>query len=1050
LPEPGGAQMMRRMAGLDGPTSGGAGADGAGIRTFLIADIRGYTLFAHERGDEAAGKLAARFADIVGEIVEPQGGKLLELRGDEALCVFASARDGIRAAVALQQRFVEETLAVPEYPLTVGIGLDAGEAVRVGDGYRGGALNLAARLCGEARAGEILGSREVTHLARAIDGVRYEGRGEMRFKNLSDPVSVVRIVGTDGDAMQQLRPFAAKPRRAGRRSPALLAAVAVVVALALVAIAIAMLTSNSGPTVAIDPKTLARLDEEDGSVDLAFDLDLQPGAMAIGFGSAWVVEPQRNRVVRLRLADGSVANTIEVGRSPSGIAVGDGAVWVTNAADGTVDRIDVETDTVSQTLPAGSSPAGIAVGDGALWVADRVGAALLRINPVSGDSVAVEVDGLPSAVAFTPEGVWVTLAPGGLARVDGDRVTFNKNVGQGPSAVTYAFGSIWVANDLDASVTRVEPSTGVTRATVPVGEDPISLVGAGDRLWVSSAQDGELAGIDPASDSVASTVPLEGEEAYLASDGDDLWLGVGPSAAEHRGGTLHVSASGQGLSTLDPPFLYADPIGWQILSMTNDGLVAYRKVGGPDGLTIVPDLASAMPEISKDGLTYRFAVRDDVTYSNGDPVQPDDFRRALERSIALSGDASFYFAAIVGADECHEQGQSCDLSDGIEVGDDSVTFHLSVPDGDLLFKLALPFAFAVPADTPIEKLGLDPVPSTGPYEITEAGKQHVELERNARFQVWSAAAQPDGYADSISIDLSEQGDAFNGLTTGDVDVMLTPPDPEDLAVARADYPARVFEANAAQIVFIGLDVKKAPFDDERVRQALSFALDRARLVDLLGGAENQRPTCQILPPTFQGYTPYCPFTRDPGGEWSGPDLDRARELVAQAGAAGEPVKVLISKDYYPGAVEVSKQVAAALNEIGLRATSEVIPVDRYGQRSFAPPGSAEHPQALSYMWFSGYPGASEYLGQTRCGDGFNVTGYCERAIDRRFQEARSLQTSDPGSATRAWSEIEHDLVDAAALVPVLNPISTFVVSERAGNVQINPQFGMLLGQIWVK
>ncbi len=1022
---------------------------GADIRTFLIADVRGYTLFTQERGDEAAGRLAARFAEITGEIVEARGGTLLEVRGDEALCVFSSARDGIRTAIELQQRFVEETLAAPEFPLTVGIGLDAGEAVRVGDGYRGGALNLAARLCGRARAGEILGSREVTHLARAVDGVRYESRGEVRFKNLSDPVSVVRIVASDGDAMQQLRPFAAKPRRPGRRSRALLAALAVGVALVLVAIAILVLTFNDGRTAAIDPKTLARLDAKDGSVNDAFALDVQPGAVTIGFGSAWVIEPERNRIVRLRLDDGSVADTIQVGRSPSGIAVGDGAVWVTSAADGTVDRIDVETNTVSQTLPAGSSPAGVAFGDGALWVADRVGAALLRVDPDSGKSVAVEVDGLPSAVAFTPEGVWVTLEPGGLARVDGDHVTFDKNVGQGPAAITYAFGSIWVANELDASVTRVDPSTGDVRAAVPVGKDPISLVGAGDRLWVSSAQDGSLTAIDPASDSVASTIPLEGEAAYLAANGDDLWLGVGPSAAEHRGGTLHVSAGGNELPTLDPPLLFADPIGLQILSMTNDGLVAYRKVGGPDGLTIVPDLASAMPDVSDDGLTYRFAVRHGVTYSNGDPVQPGDFRRALERSIVLSGDASFYFATIVGAAKCHEQGKSCDLSDGIEVGKDAVTFHLAVPDGDLLSKLAMPFAFAVPADTPIEDLGLHPVPATGPYQITHTSEQGLELGRNRRFREWSAAAQPDGFANAISIDLGQRHTTFDRLATGDVDVMLTPPDPEDLSTARAEYPARIFETNAPQIVFIGLDVKKPPFDDERVRQALSFAVDRARLVDLLGGPENQRPTCQILPPTFQGYTPYCPFTRDPGTEWSGPDLDRARELVAQAGATGEPVKISISKDYYPGAIQVTKQVAAALDDIGLRATFEVIPVDQYVQRSFAPPGSPEHPQALSYMWFSGYPGASEYLGQYRCGAGYNVTGYCERAIDRRIDEAKALQTSDPGSANREWSEIEHHLVDAAPLVPVLNPISTFVVSERAGNVQINPGLGVLLGQIWV-
>ena len=198
------------MAGTnqpDGPRRDEAAHD-VQIRTFLIADVRGYTLFSHERGDEAAAKLAAKFADIAREGVEARGGTLLELRGDEALCVFSSAREAIRAALDLQQRFVEETLEQPELPLTVGIGLDAGEAVPVQGGYRGGALNLAARLCGQALAGEILASREVTHLARAVDRVRYEDRGDLSLKGLSDPVSVVRIVPEGEDAVERLRPFA--------------------------------------------------------------------------------------------------------------------------------------------------------------------------------------------------------------------------------------------------------------------------------------------------------------------------------------------------------------------------------------------------------------------------------------------------------------------------------------------------------------------------------------------------------------------------------------------------------------------------------------------------------------------------------------------------------------------------------------------------------------------------------------------------------------------------------------------------------------------------
>src|ERR671923_738664 len=119
----------------------------AGIKTFLIADVRGYTAFTQERGDEAAAKLATRFAELVRAGVEDGGGSLIELRGDEALAVFDSARQAIHSAMTLQVSLVDATIADPPLPLAVGIGLDAGEAVPVDGGYRGGSLNLAARLC---------------------------------------------------------------------------------------------------------------------------------------------------------------------------------------------------------------------------------------------------------------------------------------------------------------------------------------------------------------------------------------------------------------------------------------------------------------------------------------------------------------------------------------------------------------------------------------------------------------------------------------------------------------------------------------------------------------------------------------------------------------------------------------------------------------------------------------------------------------------------------------------------------------------------------------
>jgi WD40 repeat protein/class 3 adenylate cyclase len=176
----------------------------ASIRTFLIADVRGYTVFTQERGDEAAALLAGRFAAVAREAVGARDGTVVELRGDEALVVFDSARQAIRAAIELQRRFVDATVADPTLPLAVGIGLDAGEAVPVDDGYRGGALNLAARLCSIAGPAEILASTAVTHLARKVDGVAYVDRGAVRLKGLKDPVQVIRLRAEADDPAEDI------------------------------------------------------------------------------------------------------------------------------------------------------------------------------------------------------------------------------------------------------------------------------------------------------------------------------------------------------------------------------------------------------------------------------------------------------------------------------------------------------------------------------------------------------------------------------------------------------------------------------------------------------------------------------------------------------------------------------------------------------------------------------------------------------------------------------------------------------------------------------
>src|SRR5947209_1336084 len=135
------ARSVGQSRGREGPE----GEPATRVRTFLIADVRGYTRMTVEQGDAAAARLARRFAELTREVVGAHDGSVLELRGDEVLSVFDSSRRALQAAVALQERFAGEP--DDDLPLRTGIGLDAGEAIPVEGGYRGSALNLAARLC---------------------------------------------------------------------------------------------------------------------------------------------------------------------------------------------------------------------------------------------------------------------------------------------------------------------------------------------------------------------------------------------------------------------------------------------------------------------------------------------------------------------------------------------------------------------------------------------------------------------------------------------------------------------------------------------------------------------------------------------------------------------------------------------------------------------------------------------------------------------------------------------------------------------------------------
>ena len=164
-------------------------------RTFVIADIRGYTSFTHARGDAAAARLTKKFGELALDAVEARNGLAVEERGDEFLAVFESSTQAVRATLEMQATYREESAADPELPLRVGIGIEAGEAVPVRDDYRGEPLNMAARLCSIAAAGQVLVTRTVAKACEETNGeVSFIEHGPTSLKGFEQPVEVFEAV----------------------------------------------------------------------------------------------------------------------------------------------------------------------------------------------------------------------------------------------------------------------------------------------------------------------------------------------------------------------------------------------------------------------------------------------------------------------------------------------------------------------------------------------------------------------------------------------------------------------------------------------------------------------------------------------------------------------------------------------------------------------------------------------------------------------------------------------------------------------------------------
>ena len=535
-------------------------------------------------------------------------------------------------------------------------------------------------------------------------------------------------------------------------------------------------------------------------------------------------------------------------------------------------------------------------------------------------------------------------------------------------------------------------------------------------------------------------------------------VGAGQSGttASHRGGTLKLLAKAAG-GTLDPQVNYTLEY-WQLYQAAYDGLLAFKKAGGNDAFTVVPDLAQNLPTPTNGGKTWVFKLRKGIKFSNGAPVTVNDvvasFRRIFKVKSPTSGT---FYAGIVGAKACLAKPATCTLKGGV-IGNakaNTVTINLIAPDSEFKYRLAVPHASIVPAGSPSSDAGTKPLPGTGAYYFSsyDPNKQLV-MKRNPFFKEWSHDAQPDGYPDQIiqSYGLTVEAQV-TAIENGQDDWTLESPPSDRLSEIGTKFASQVHIEPLTAFWYLPMNVNLAPFNNLKARQAVNFAIDRNAAVKIFGGPKLATPSCQVLPPGFPGHQDYCPYTKNPGTKWSAPDLAKAKQLVKESGTAGQKVTVYSSDDEVNKAMGV--YIQSVLNSIGYKASVKPISVNiffTYVQNT------KNKVQINVQQWYQDYPAASDFLYILFGCESFhpgsdssiNFSGFCNKPINAEMHKGLDLGVTDSNAANKVWAKVDKLVTDQAPMATLFSPKHLDFVSKRVGNFTFSKQFYWLVDQSWVQ
>jgi ABC-type transport system substrate-binding protein len=499
-----------------------------------------------------------------------------------------------------------------------------------------------------------------------------------------------------------------------------------------------------------------------------------------------------------------------------------------------------------------------------------------------------------------------------------------------------------------------------------------------------------------------------------------MMIAAAPAFAEvKQGGEMTVTFKDD-LITLDPAIGY-DWKNWSVIKSVFDGLMDYK----PGTTELVPDLAESV-DVSDDGLTYTFKLRQGVKFHNGREMTAADVKYSLERACnpATQSPGAGYYGALKGFDD-FQAGKAKELAGVQAVDNHTVKVELSRPDATLLHLMALNFSFVVPKEV-VEAEGQDfghkPV-GTGAFKVTEwTSGQSIVLERNIDY---FKPGLPK--LDVITFQIGQEPVVnLLRLQKGEIDIPGDgiPPAKFTEVMNHPTWKEQVIVAEQLQTGYVTMNVNIKPFDNVAVRQAVNMAINKDRIVQII----NNRavPANQPLPPAMPGY--------DKGFKGYTFDIEGAKAKLKEAGLEGG-----FETDLYVANTDPQPRIAQAIQQdlaaIGIKAN-----LQNLDQGNVIAAGGKKDGAPMIWSggmaWIADFPDPSNfYTVILGCGGavegGWNWAWYCNPDLDKRAEEANAMTNpADADKRAVAWGKIFTDLMADAPWAPVFNEKAYVIHSSR--------------------